>query len=74
MKTFLGFIGTVLIVGTIFGGGLKDLSDWSTAEQLGGNTSTVLTVVGGSYSIYRAFKKSAKPSVETGTSVSTQEK
>jgi hypothetical protein len=66
MKTLLGFVGVVLIIGTIAGGNLKNLSDWSTGEFVGYNVGTLIFLLGGSYLIYRAFKKSATTSSEMG--------
>ena len=62
MKTFLGFVGAVLIIGVIAGGNLNNLSDWSTGELVGYNVGTLVFLIGGGYLIYRAFKKKEKAS------------
>ena len=66
MKTFLGFVGAVLIIGVIAGGTFSELSDWSTGELVGYNVVTLVFLIGGGYLIYRAFKRKEKASPVVG--------
>ena len=61
MKNFLGFVGLVLIAGTLASGTDKfyALLDWSSGEVIGYNISTLVMLGLGGYLIYRAFKKTA---------------
>jgi hypothetical protein len=55
-KTFL-VLGLLLVIGTLFGGNLEYLSDWSTSELVGYNSWTIVALLGGVYLIYKGFKK-----------------
>lgn len=54
--TILGAVGVLLVLGTVFGGNLQYLSDWSTGELVGFNVASLLSVIGGGYLAYRWFK------------------
>ena len=56
-KNIYGFIGFVLVIGTVAGGGLLRLGDWSSAEMVGGNVATLLMFLGGIALVVKAFKK-----------------
>lgn len=62
MKNLAGVLGLVLIIGTIAGGNLKYLGDWSTSELVGYNTWSIIAVVGGIYLVYWAFIKKQQKS------------
>jgi hypothetical protein len=55
--SILGFIGFILILGSVFGGGLKSLSDWSSSELIGANTFIIVSIILGGYFIYIGLKK-----------------
>lgn len=55
-KAFLGIIGLLLVAGTINGGGVSYLTNWSTGELIGGNTTTIIMILLGIYLIYYSFK------------------
>lgn len=56
-KTIFFIIGALLIVGTLTGGNLRYITDWSTAELIGYNTWSILAIFGGAYLIYLGVKK-----------------
>ena len=57
MKLVLGGVMVVVVIGTLFGGNLAYLSDWSTPQLVGFNLWTIVSVLGGSYLAYWAFRK-----------------
>ena len=56
-KTILLVIGILLVVGTLVGGNLRNIADWSTSESIGYNTWTLLAIFGGAYMAYLGVKK-----------------
>ncbi len=56
-KAVFFIIGAFLIVGTIAGGNLEYLGDWSTAELVGFNIWSLGAIFGGAYLIYLGAKK-----------------
>lgn len=59
MKIVVVVIGALLILGTLSGGNLKFLSDWSTAELVGYNVWSLISIFGGGYLVYWGLKKKA---------------
>lgn len=49
MKNILGVAGALLILGTLFGGNLSYITNWSTAELVGYNVWSIISIVGGGY-------------------------
>ena len=60
MKTTAGIIGLLLIVGTLFGGNLKYITDWSSSELVGYNVWTLIAIIGGGYLCYWGLKPKKK--------------
>lgn len=56
-KTIRAVVGIVLLVVVVGGGGLKSLSDWSTAEMAGYNWGVIIFLVFGVALTYQGFKK-----------------
>lgn len=56
-KTIYFIIGGLLVLGTLGGGNIQYITDWSTAELVGFNIWTIIAIFGGSYLIYLALKK-----------------
>ena len=56
-KTIFFIIGALLVVGTLTGGSLKYLGDWSTAQLAGYNVWSLIAIIGGAYMIYLGAKK-----------------
>ena len=56
-KNVLGVIGVLLIALPIVGGNLKYLTDWSTAELVGYNFSSLISIFGGGFLVYLGIKK-----------------
>lgn len=56
-KTIFFVIGALLIIGTLAGGNLKYLADWSTAELVGYNVWSLIAIFGSAYLIYLGAKK-----------------
>ena len=56
-KPILFVVGALLIVGTLAGGNLQYITDWSTAELIGFNAWTIFAIFGGAYMIYLGVKK-----------------
>ena len=56
-KVIFSFIGFLFFIGTIFGGNLKYIFDWSTAELIGYNLMSLISIFGGSYLFYLGIKK-----------------
>jgi len=56
-KTIYFIVGAFLIVGTLTGGNLGYIMNWSTAELVGYNTWTLVSIFGGSYLIYRGVRR-----------------
>ena len=50
-------VGILLILGTLAGGNLKYIFNWSTAELAGYNTWSLIAIIGGGYLIYLGRKK-----------------
>ncbi len=56
-KTIMIVIGALLVIGTLTGGNLQTITDWSTSELVGFNAWSIIALVGGAYLVYRGFKK-----------------
>lgn len=56
-KSISFVIGALLVVGTLFGGNLKYIGDWSSAELVGYNVWSVVAILGGGYLVYLGLKK-----------------
>ena len=56
-KTFFFVMGALLVVGTLAGGNLKYIVDWSTSELVGYNTWSLIAIFGGTYLIFLGAKK-----------------
>lgn len=60
MKTTAGIIGLLLIVGTLFGGNLKYITNWSTFELAGYNIGALFAIIGGGYLCYWGLQPKKK--------------
>ena len=60
MKITAAVIGLLLVIGTLFGGNLKYIADWSSAELVGYNTWTIIAIFGGGYLAYWGLKPKKK--------------
>jgi hypothetical protein len=58
MKTAIPVIGLLLIVGTLAGGNIQYLTDWSNPELVGYNIWSLFALLGGGYMVYWGIKKS----------------
>lgn len=68
-RTIAGIVGLLLVLGTLFGGNLHYLSDWSSAQLIGFNGWTIVVLLGGSYLLYyAAVKKDRGRANEPGVS------
>jgi len=56
-KAIFFVIGALLIVGTLAGGNLQYITDWSTSELVGYNVWSIIAIFGGAYLIYLGIKK-----------------
>ena len=55
-KTILTVIGLLLLIGTIGGGNLKLITNWSSAEMVGYNFWSIFSIIIGGYLTYLGFK------------------
>jgi hypothetical protein len=55
-RTVLFVIGALLIMGTLAGGNLKHIINWSTAELIGYNSWTIFAIFGGMYMVYLGIR------------------
>ena len=62
MKTVLGTIGGMIVLGAL-AGNVTHLADWSTTEMVTFNLGTLIEIVGGGYLVYWGFgfKKKKNP-------------
>lgn len=62
-KNIIGFIGFALVIGTVFSGldRFVSLLNWSTAEIIGYNMSTIIFLAGGAWMIKYSIKKDTNP-------------
>ena len=56
-KAVFFVIGALLIVGTLAGGSLQYITDWSTSELVGYNIWSIIAIFGGAYLVYMGVKK-----------------
>jgi len=56
-KVIFFVIGVLLILGTLSGGNLKYIGDWSTSELVGYNVWSLIAIFGGGYLVYLGAKK-----------------
>lgn len=56
-KTIFFVVGALFLIGTLAGGNLKSITDWSTAELIGYNTWTIIAIFGGAYLVFLGIKK-----------------
>ena len=57
-KIIITVVGVLLFLGTIAGGNLKQLSDWSNAQAIGFNIWTLFCLIGFPYIVFLQFKGS----------------
>ena len=50
-------LGLLLVLGISFGGNLKYIADWSSAEMIGYNTGAILGLLGGMYLLFLSTRK-----------------
>ena len=59
-KTIVAISGLLLIVGTLYGGSLKNIVNWDTTEMFGYNIGTLAILLGGAYMAYWGLKSEKK--------------
>ncbi len=60
MRVVLAAVGLVLVLGTLFGGNLKYITDWSSAQLIGYNAWSLVAIFGGGYLTYWGLKGKKK--------------
>ena len=56
-KTVFLIIGILLLLGTLAGGNLSTITNWSTGELVGYNIWSIIAIGGGAYLVYLGIKK-----------------
>lgn len=56
-KSIFLVVGILLVFGILISGNLKYIANWETAELIGYNIWSIISILGGGYLIYSGLKK-----------------